>query len=136
VLDLTTDEARLVASLLTAKGARVRPLQELLSEWDEFVNKVERGYRLTIYDYTNDLGTRNLLQYLSRTVSSELSHRIETALKNADDRFTLATVEFPRGVVPRPADPDRWWYFRKPKIVDGELKEDFLELESPEADLQ
>ena len=131
MLDLTIDEAKLICTLLTAKGVPARTLQELIADWENFVDKVERGYRLTIYDYSNELGTRNLLEDVSRTVSPELSHRINTAWKNGDDRFTLATVAFPRGVVPRrQANPDRWWCFRKPRVIDGELKEDFLELES------
>jgi hypothetical protein len=130
LLKITEDEDRLTASLLEAKRARAKSIAELLSGWEQLVGEIERGYRLTVYDYTNDLGTRDLLNYLCRNVPTELCQRIEAVLEKADDRFRGATVEFPRGVLARSADPDRWWYFRKPTIMAGELKEDFLELES------
>jgi hypothetical protein len=130
LLDITAAEGRLIASLLEVKRARAKSSEDLLLIWEEVVRRIEQGYRLTLYDYTNDLGARDLLNYLSRSVSSELSRRMEAAFESTDNRFRAATVEFARGVLPRAATSDRWWYFRKPRIMVGELREDFLELES------
>ena len=135
-MEITADEGRLIASLFEAKHVRPKSVAELLLGWKKLVGEIEQGYRLTIYDYTNDLGTRDLLNYLSRNLPTELSRRIEAALEDADSRFRAATVEFPRGVLPRAATSDRWWYFRKPKIMVGDLKDDFLPLESSETDPQ
>jgi hypothetical protein len=135
LIDVTPEEAEMIASALTRKNARARSLAELVVGWDDFVERVERGYSLTIYDYTNDLGTRNLLEHLCHSVTSELARRIRAELKDTDERFRSATVEYPRATVPA-AEPDRWWYFRRPKVLVGDLRQDFDDLNSNETELR
>lgn len=50
-------------------------LESLVADWGKFVTEVEDGYDLTIYDYSNDLSIRDLLEELIQRVDREKVRR-------------------------------------------------------------
>ncbi len=98
-------------------------LEHLFAEWEKFVKEVEDGYELTIYDYTNDLTIRGLIQEIIEGVP-HAGDAIEKAVQGLDERFTEATH-------PEPSMA-RWarrvsWLDRLPKKLVDELAEDVNE---------
>lgn len=108
-LELSQVESDEVHSVLIAISKRLKSpatLGGLLKQWDQLIAEVERGYRFTVYDYTNDLSVRDDLEHLISGVSPDLRQRLTAGPKPLDERFELATEDAPRFLQPR---PHKWW---------------------------
>ena len=94
----------------------------LTSSWHTFVASVERGYRDSIYGYTDDLTTRDRLALVLEEVSDEVRATVEPELVTIDARFIEARgpsqVPIPGG------DGQGWWRWRVPSRLEGELRSD------------
>ena len=98
---------------------------QLLSQWRRFVLAVEEGYQLTIYDYTNDLSTRDLLEKMVQQAPCGLLSRLKAQLAEWDRRFLAATRRVKRPLLPAlEGEPLDWWWYRVPKKPGRELLED------------
>jgi hypothetical protein len=85
----------------------------LVARWRIFVEEVEKGYPLGLYDYRNDLDLRSVL--------SEVG--LDNDVKDLDERFQeLLTARKKR--VWESANSDAFWVFGYPKNASGELLED------------
>ena len=86
----------------------------LISQWREFVEQVERGYRLGLEDYRNDLDFRAIIA---------LAGAEDDEVRALDRRFramlTNATVR-----VWESAAGDPFWDFGYPKNAGGDLLDD------------
>ena len=124
VLKLTDADARAIDHVMKSllESGEPRRALDLVRKWEAFVDEVERGYELTIYDYENDLDTRDTLERLAVAVPGDLAGRLREALAPADERFRQATRDFPQGLRAAPAG---WWYFRQPRKLTGELALDW-----------
>jgi hypothetical protein len=98
-------------------------LQDLVAGWSKFVQEVEIGYALSIYDYVNDLGGRELLAELIDRVSDSDQKEVFSAVQPWDERFRFATEPLGEPLPGAPDDP-RWWWVRRPRVCVGELKDD------------
>jgi hypothetical protein len=108
-VNLSAEEREELDSALRVLAERLKApvsLGGLVKSWEQFVGEIERGYRLTIYDYTNDLTVRDDLEHLVSGVSAGLRRRLMEAVKSVDDRFEAATEEADKFLLPR---PHRWW---------------------------
>ena len=87
---------------------------------------VERGYRDSIYGYTDDLTTRDRLALVLEEVSDEVRATVGPELVTIDSRFIEARgpsqVPIPGG------DGQGWWRWRVPSRLEGQLRSD-LEVE-------
>ncbi len=112
---------------MSARAKRPLTLPGLLTGWRKFVEAVETGYTLTGYDYVNDLSTRDSLEELliaaREPLGPKLTHEIVTPL---DERFRAATRALPRPLRLGGSDQARWWWFRVPNDLTGELAADLL----------
>jgi hypothetical protein len=129
-LDLSPDDqqelARLLAALAEASG-RERSFGGMLRGWSDLVTRVERGYDDSIYEYTNDLSVRDLLERVVQGAGPGLRAKLEAALAEDDRRFEAATEEGARPLGDfREASPP-WWQ-RVPRRRTGELAEDLASL--------
>lgn len=130
MIKLNEEEAKALASTLRrlqARSSKPLDLPELLRRWHTFVAEVEHGYELTGYDYANDLATRDMLDEVVSSAPPRIRDRIlHEALDLIDAQFHQAT----RGVTEplRIASPERprWWWFRIPNDLSGELASDLL----------
>ncbi|HEY7269355.1 MAG TPA: hypothetical protein VH951_05980 [Dehalococcoidia bacterium] len=122
----TDAEIRHMNRGLEATGPRPRHvnIEYLVRSWTHFVDEVESGYKLTIYDYTNDLSKREILHELSEAVGPTLSARLEEVLRPVDERFRAASRALSRPVSRRECDEVLWWNFLIPTELHGELLED------------
>jgi hypothetical protein len=95
-----------------------------MDRWSSFVRDVEDGYAFSIYDYTNDLSVRDILDSLASRVPESIRVRIASELKEADDRFTKATRQVSAPMLNGGSSTlgDRW--FRIPKKLMEELRGD------------
>lgn len=125
-------ERETLARLLAAVGeelALTKPptLEELFLRWEKFVTEVEGGYTLSIYDYTRDLGTRDTLEGIAKGLSgTDFRKKVQERLAPFDDRFRLATRPSDKPIAPGADLHDRLWWFRVPRKLSGELREDCL----------
>jgi len=84
----------------------------LVALWKKFVEQVEKGYRMGLEDYRNDLDVRSLIEQvgLEKEVQ-EHDARLEKLLINKDVRVWESS----------PGNP--YWDFGYPKNASGELLE-------------
>jgi hypothetical protein len=111
---------RIIRSILDEVGV-VRPLEGWVERWATFVGRVESGYTMTIYDYTNDLGTRRVLDQVIGVASPACRDALERTLGPIDARYFAATTE-PSERDPMIGRADRW--YRYPLLLVGELRDD------------
>lgn len=86
----------------------------LLENWRSFVEEVEKGYSLSLFDYRHDLDARGILQQagFECTELSELDRRLRPLLAHRHVRVWESA----------PDDP--WWDFGYPESAKPELEDD------------
>jgi len=86
----------------------------LVRRWREFVEQVERGYRLGLEDYRNDLDVRGIL---------ELAGAVDPEVQALDERLRGLLIPAQRRVwESAPGDP--FWDFGYPRNAGEELAAD------------
>lgn len=127
-LDLTSEESEQLESLLAEhRGACAPSLAALCGQWMAFVGAVERGYDDSIYEYTNDLSIRDLLQDLRLASPWSLQAKLDGALAPIDARFASATEPASRPLSTARGELASWWN-RVPKRRIGEFADDLESL--------
>jgi hypothetical protein len=119
-LNLTRDEESEVKSALDKLSFRRRKsvgLASLVARWSQFVSEIERGYHLSVYDYTNDLTVRDFLEEVQEILPPIINAKIAEALAPIDDRFVNATDKVVDSLLPRKA----WWWYRIPRRRDADF---------------
>jgi hypothetical protein len=116
-LDLDPQQRDELARLLAGDS-----LGALLGDWQRFVTAVERGYDDSIYEYTNDLSVRDVLERVIAGASPGLRAQLEAETAEHDRRFEAATEEAARPLSAREDPP--WWWRRVPVRRVGELADD------------
>jgi hypothetical protein len=99
-------------------------LNELVAGWEHFVRSVEAGYDDCIYEYTNDLSIRGLLESVIQKLDSESRTQLVAAIDSLDQRFRSATNQSVRPVAPGVVPEDGWWWYRIPNKLPDEIAED------------
>src|SRR5438477_11880033 len=111
---------------LSRRTKRSQSLEELVATWKSFVSQIEIGYADSIYDYTNDLSARDLLQEILNDTTPAVSKAVSALLEPVDDRFLRATVPVDKPILPATGndkDVQAWW-FRIPRNLTEQLEED------------
>jgi hypothetical protein len=127
-LSLSLDEIRILETILAPLSKRAQQplsLGGLIEKWSDFVVRVEQGYQYSIYEYTNDLSTRDLLEHVVLNAPQPLREKIVAEVRVWDDRFRDTTLEYGKPLVSPVFHELAWWWSRVPKILEGELKTDF-----------
>ncbi len=106
---------RVLRSLVDEWGIEWKSLQEILQRWQRFVEQVERGYELTLHDYTVELDLRDALEEAKRTLPDRLAQELNGALSPLDQRLRFATEPAPKPLAPGARPTDRWWWFSIPR---------------------
>jgi hypothetical protein len=127
-LRLSGDDLRDVTTILSGWSARRRlpvSLDGLITKWQEFVHAVELGYDYTIYDYTNDLTVRDMLEEVTEAIHEPSRSRLTAIIAPLDERFLAVTrpVSTPLLVAP----VERVWWYRVPRVLVGELEQDLVD---------
>ena len=127
IFPLDTTEADYVDRQIRHLSERAQfqtSLERLLQRWQSFVEQIEKGYADSIYEYTNDLTVRDLLDGIEASAPAGLKERLRTGLKELDDRFEAATqtVDRPVAAGEPPTGFKRWR--RVPIKLLDELGED------------
>lgn len=127
---MSLKERQALESAITALSEQAEQplsLNGLLQQWRLFVTEVERAYKASIYEYTNDLSIRDLLQEILLKVPDSLQNKLLELIQPWDTRFYEATLpcERPllRGVTRERPSP---WWFRIPKRRGDELEDDLI----------
>lgn len=122
---LNTEEAREAQECLDRQSlvaSQPVTLNALMSNWCAFVREVERGYTDSIYEYTNDLSVRDVLDDLSLGVRSTTRAKIIAALSSWDQRFYAATRSISKPLAQ--SKKNRTWWSRVPLTPHAELESD------------
>lgn len=127
-LELGVSDRRVLNDLLRALGSRGRKtftLDGLINKWQNFVARVERGYDDNIYEYTNDLTVRDLLDEIERGSTPAVARSVAERTRAWDTRFREATSSRKAPLRRQPARTmGRWWWSRVPQRLVGELSTD------------
>ena len=128
VPELSPEEAQELKRLLASLSERAKyplSLNDLLERWKNFVHQVEQGYQHSIYEYTNDLSTRDLLEEILLGVPSALHDKLANIIAPPDKRFFDSTLEVARPLLQGidGESPNAWW-LRVPKKLTEQLEED------------
>jgi hypothetical protein len=127
-ITLPPDEAAKVTKLLRFFNERARheipfTLENLIARWKRFVGEVQEGYRGNIYDYTNDLTIRDLLEDILVILLPETRNMLAAVISPIDDDFTRTTRPTKHIILGR----QQWWSNRIPVLLIDELSEDVIE---------
>lgn len=125
--ELSPEENEFLEPVLARLSAAAQfkiTLTYLLERWAQFVKAVETGYDDSIYEYTNDLGVRDLLGNVTNGCPPPLRVRLTDVLNDWDSRFLNATAQLPTSLVQRKGESPGWWWFRVPLILTSELQND------------
>jgi len=127
-LPLSSEDVKLLEPILaklSQRSGRKQTLDRLLNRWSRFVSKVETGYRLSIYNYTNDLSIRDFLQVILNNCPKNLHDRLIEWTESWDNRLILVTKQVEKPLLPPLAEEELgWWWFRIPLNPGDELKKD------------
>ena len=95
----------------------------MIAAWRELSNEIEAGYELTIYDYTNDLSVRNLLEeVLAALPNGEVKAWVQSEIQAGDASYREVTHQVAKQIQGGADAP--WWFFRVPNRIVGERTED------------
>lgn len=122
---LALAEAKVDELRLRAKHAprALWTLTGMVAAWRALPEVIDRGYRLTIYDYTNDLSVRHLLdEVLGVIPEGSVRSWVELTIAEADAQYRKVTHEVPKPIHGHGDMP--WWYRRVPNRIEGELAQD------------
>jgi hypothetical protein len=97
-------------------------LSEVIDMWFTFVTVVERGYRLTIDDYTNDLSIRRWPEQARKHLTTQAERWMDARLSPLDEAFRAATHPISERLPG--AGTEWWWETRLPNLLVDELRED------------
>lgn len=124
-LSFSAEDIDLLKPVLSAMSNRRKgtvTLEYLLSRWAEFVAAVENTYKFSIYDYTNDIAVRDLLEEILGVSPELLRRKILVKIKGLDDRFVTATSPVTHPLLG--GGSRNWWWYRIPKEPGAELSGD------------
>lgn len=122
-IELTPEEARAVERALASASSRAKQpfsLDRLVARWRRFVDEVAAGYGDSIYEYTNDLGVRELLEKVMKESPEPARAKIAQELAPLDSRFDESTQPAKRPL----GNPTSKWSTRVPTKIAGELERD------------
>jgi hypothetical protein len=85
----------------------------LLARWTKFVDEVERGYKLGLEDYRNDLDLRGIIALAG----------LDSAAQSDDERFRRLLTATDRRVW-ESSHQDAFWDWGYPRNASGELLAD------------
>ena len=124
---LTSEELGSVAQVLGVRADQAqieRELETWLQRWRWFVEAVEAGYDDIDAEYFNDLSSREQLEGVCDALRPDTRKQFMTRLNPLDARFRDATRQATQPIWGTTAEAG-WWDWRIPKILIGELKDDF-----------
>jgi hypothetical protein len=113
-----------ILASMSRKAGHPLTVPFLLERWENFVSEVEEGYDDSIYEYTNDLSVRDLIQVIVDNSPKSFHDKLVGALRIWDERFKKATEGLKRPVLPNREKSQAWWWFRVPIKSGSELKKD------------
>lgn len=128
---LSTKEVEILDAIVArfskrAKHATTWDFNIFITEWINFIKEVEKGYTLTIDDYTNDVSKRDLIDELSQQISKDLKNKVNQLIEFWDISFQNTTNDLIKPLSSR--ENAKWWWYKIPKKLVGELKKDVKSL--------
>ena len=117
----TTQEEQIIDSILQNFSNKARyplTLYQLIDKWSQFGSDLEMGYFFLIYDYQNDLSTREILQEIIAMAPESIQEKILRELLPIDKRFQQLTREMPYPIL---GDYRGWWWYRIPRKTGHEF---------------
>ncbi|KAA3645667.1 MAG: hypothetical protein DWQ07_12060 [Chloroflexi bacterium] len=96
-------------------------LERLFNGWCQLAISVEEGYKLSIFDYTNDLSERFLLQEIKIQLTKGGQDLFDLSLRPHDEHFKSVTKKT-RKPIHGEYDESFWWYYRVPKVMPPDFE--------------
>jgi len=125
---LSQEEQTVLQQILLAQSQRAKhplTLHQLINDWARFVTSVGRGYEDSIYEYTNELSTRDLIQAILDKVPSPLRGKLLAVIEPWDRRFLASTQPVDKPLKFNGEGVTSPWNARVPIHLESELEADF-----------
>jgi hypothetical protein len=107
------------------KFAFIITLDYYMKELSKLIADIEKGYPLSIDDYTNDLCVRDIFQKIITACPNNVD--LLEWIKRWDDRFDKATKNVNKPLLPGlEGKKPNWWWFRIP-INQGNVLKKWLD---------
>ncbi len=116
------DDIRKKAKSKTINGFTVK---SLLNSWERFILIIKEGYDDSIYEYENDLSSRDLLQRIIDESTNPLHDKLIKIIGEMDEDFVKFTIKVNKPIV-NIKEGKGWWWCRIPQKMGEELKNDLL----------
>jgi hypothetical protein len=97
---------------------------EHVRRWSRLASEVEEGYPLTLGDYANDLVLRDAIKELLDASSPAVREQRLGELASIDHAFWAATQPARESAWLNTTDPERWWWFRIPRVLLEDMARD------------
>ncbi len=126
-ISLSPEERNILQQILLIQSQRAKhpiTLHQLINDWARFVTAVERGYEDSIYEYTNNLSTRDLIQAILDKAPSQLRGKLLSVIEPWDRRFLASTQAVEQSVMSRENGDAAPWHVRVPVHLGPELEAD------------
>jgi hypothetical protein len=130
-----TEYMERVEEFLGSRGSmRFSSLGQLVEAWDRLVEQVEEGYDDNIYEYTNNLFVRDLID---QAIADPILKRfpqvraLRERVAPIDERFRAATQDG----VDMGSDDDPWWRRRVARRAGAEFADDIKSLYGVDVDV-
>lgn len=127
MLHLSREETQVMDTILARLSERARyrfTFDDLVQRWETFVAQVGQGYTDSIYEYTNDLSMRDVIQEVLQNTEESLRQKLLAVVQPVDQRLEQATREIGRSLLGDKTSKVAWWWFRVPTRLSGELEDD------------
>ncbi len=120
---LSLDESRVIDAVVASLSKNDKfpvSLDYLLQGWRDFVIEIDQGYDNTIFDYTNNLSGRDLLERLLHQVPQALHSKLFAIIRPLDSQFIAGTREIQEPLLPALNEMEKlgYWWYRVPKKLD------------------
>lgn len=119
----SAEDQKQISGLLPKYGAD--SLDYLIDHWEYLITVKINAYKLNLDDYKNDIYTRTLINKLRELVSDDGKKALDKVMKLLDQEFIENTKEIDEPLLGKPSK-EIWWFYRIPKIIAGNLKEDLI----------
>ena len=88
--------------------------------------EVEKGYGRSLYDYINDLSTREILHQICNRAPESVKRKVHKALNALDNNFIESTDKAFKPFNKNAIEIHQPWWFRIPKHLHPELESNLI----------
>jgi hypothetical protein len=127
--DLSVEDNKILHDFEVKFSSRAKfqiTIPSLISKWERFINLIEKGYDLSIYEYMNDISARDLIEDVLENSTETIREWLSQHIFPLDQRYIKLTK---RKTHPLLTGKKSAWWYRIPIKATGEMANDLENLD-------